>query len=116
MHETKYRSRQTTSHSSLLVARQGDVSRKLNQAFLLVDSFNFYFVDEERSDISLIWPMLPTLRHDLTAVIFTIILAMHTELWPGIVCQDLHSIISLVNCYKDSWTTVTCDGCGGEKP
>ena len=28
----KYRLRQTTSHSSLLVARQGDVSRKLNQA------------------------------------------------------------------------------------
>ena len=27
----KYLSRQTTSHSSLLVARQGDVSRKLNQ-------------------------------------------------------------------------------------
>ena len=39
------------SNSSLLVARQGDVSRKFNQAFLLVDSFNFYFVDEERSDI-----------------------------------------------------------------
>ena len=47
----KYRLRQTTSHSSLLVARQGDVSRKLNQAFPLVDSFNFNFVDEERSDI-----------------------------------------------------------------
>ena len=46
-----YRLRQTTSLSSLLVARQGDVSRKLNQAFLLVDSFNFNFVDEERSDI-----------------------------------------------------------------
>ena len=43
----KYRLRQTTSHSSLLVARQGDVSRKLNQAFLLVDSFNFNFDDEE---------------------------------------------------------------------
>ena len=28
----KYRLRQTTSHSSLLVDRQGDVSRKLNQA------------------------------------------------------------------------------------
>ena len=28
----KYRSRQTTSHSSLLVARQSDVPRKLNQA------------------------------------------------------------------------------------
>ena len=37
--------------SSLLVARQGDVSRKLNQVFPLVDSFNFNFVDEERSDI-----------------------------------------------------------------
>ena len=36
----RYRLRQATSHSSLLVARQGDVSRKLNQAFLLVDSFN----------------------------------------------------------------------------
>ena len=47
----RYRLRQTTSHSSLLVARQGDVSRKLNQAFLLVDSFNINFVDEERSDI-----------------------------------------------------------------
>ena len=44
----KYRIRQTTSHSSLLVARQGDASRKLNQAFLLVDSFNFNFVDKER--------------------------------------------------------------------
>ena len=42
--KTKYRIRQTTSHSSLLVARQGDVFRKLNQAFLLVDSLssNFY--------------------------------------------------------------------------
>ena len=47
----KYRLRQTTSHSSLLVARQGDVSRKLSQALLLVDSSNFNFVDEERSDI-----------------------------------------------------------------
>ena len=47
----KYRLRQTTSHSSLLVARQGDVSRKPNQAFILVDSFNFNFMDEERSDI-----------------------------------------------------------------
>ena len=49
--EQIYRLRQTKSHSSLLVARQGDVSRKLNQAFLLVDSFNFNFVDDERSDI-----------------------------------------------------------------
>ena len=47
----KYRLRQTTSQSSLLVARQGDLSRKLNQAFVLVDSFNFNFVDEERLDI-----------------------------------------------------------------
>ena len=47
----RYRLRQTTSHSSLVVARDGDVSRKLNQAFLLVDSFNFYFVEDERSDI-----------------------------------------------------------------
>ena len=46
----KYRLRQT-SHSLLLVARQGDASRMLNQTFLLVDSFNFNFVDEERSDI-----------------------------------------------------------------
>ena len=45
----KYQLRQS-SHSSLLVARQGDVSCKLIQAFLLVDSFNFNFVDEERSD------------------------------------------------------------------
>ena len=49
--EQKYRLRQTTSNSSLLVARQGDVSRKLNQAILLADSFLFNFVDEERSDI-----------------------------------------------------------------
>ena len=47
----KYRSCQTTSHSSLSVARQGDVSRELNLAFLLGDSFNFNYVDEERSDI-----------------------------------------------------------------
>ena len=48
--EKKYRLRQTASHSSQLFARQGDVSRKLNQAFLLVDWFNFNLVDEERSD------------------------------------------------------------------
>ena len=36
---------------SLLVARQRDVSRQLNQAFLLVDSFSSNCVDEERSDI-----------------------------------------------------------------
>ena len=45
----KYRLRQTTSHSSLLVAREGDVSRKHNHAIFLVDSFTY--VDEERSDI-----------------------------------------------------------------
>ena len=32
---------------TLLVARQGDVSRKLNQAFHLVDSFNFNLVEDE---------------------------------------------------------------------
>ena len=47
----EYRLRQITSHSSLLVARQGDITCKLNQTFLLVDSFNFNFADEERSDI-----------------------------------------------------------------
>ena len=47
----KYILRQT-SHSSLSVARQGDVSRKLNQAFLSVDLFNFNFVHEEHSDIT----------------------------------------------------------------
>ena len=40
-----------TLADTLLVARHGDVSSKLNQAFLLVDSFNLHFVDEERSDI-----------------------------------------------------------------
>ena len=50
----KYLLHQTTSHSSLLVARQGDVSRKLNQVFLLVDLFNFNFFDVERSDIGLV--------------------------------------------------------------
>ena len=35
----------------MLVASQGDASLKFNQAFLLVDSFNFNFVDEEHSDI-----------------------------------------------------------------
>ena len=34
---------QTTSHSSLLVALQGDVACKHNQMFLLVDSFNSNF-------------------------------------------------------------------------
>ena len=34
-----------------MVARQGDVFREFNQAFLMVDSFNFNLVDEERSDI-----------------------------------------------------------------
>ena len=47
----KYRLRQTTSHSSLLVARQGDVDRKLNQAFFLVDSLNFNVADDERTHI-----------------------------------------------------------------
>ena len=38
--------------NSLLVAHQADVSRKLNQAFLLVDSLNNnFFVVEERSNI-----------------------------------------------------------------
>ena len=37
------------SHS-LLVAHQGDVSRKLYPSFLLVNSFNFNFANEERSD------------------------------------------------------------------
>ena len=46
----KYRLRQT-SHSSVLVARQGDPFSKLYQAVFLVDSFKFNFVDEERSDI-----------------------------------------------------------------
>ena len=39
---------------SLLVARQGDESHKLNQALLLVESFNFNFVDEERSHIYIV--------------------------------------------------------------
>ena len=39
-------------HSSLLVACQGDVSCKLNQAFLLVDSFNSnFFIVEEHANI-----------------------------------------------------------------
>ena len=42
--------RQTTSHSSLLVAHQGDLSRILCHAFLLVDSFNINIVDDDRSD------------------------------------------------------------------
>ena len=51
----KYLLCQTTSHSSLLVASQCEVSHKLSQAFLLVDSFSFYFVDEEHSDIFYLW-------------------------------------------------------------
>ena len=47
----KYRLRQTKSLSSLLVARQGDVFRKLNQAFLLVHSFNFNSDEDELADI-----------------------------------------------------------------
>ena len=46
----KYQLRQITSHTSLSVDRQGDASRKLNQTILLVDSFNFNFVDEESAD------------------------------------------------------------------
>ena len=41
----KYQIRQTTSHSSLLAACQGDAPRKHKQAFLLVDWFNFNLVD-----------------------------------------------------------------------
>ena len=43
---------------TLLVARQGDVSRKLNQAFLLVISFNFNVVDDERSDVYIMYKYL----------------------------------------------------------
>ena len=50
--------RQTSSHSALLVARRGDVSRKLSQAFLLVFSFNFNFVVDERSNIHSHWHMI----------------------------------------------------------
>ena len=42
--KTKYRLCQRTSHSSLLVALQGDVSHKLNQALLLVYSFDSNFL------------------------------------------------------------------------
>ena len=41
--KTKYELPQATSHSSLLDARQGDVSGKHNQEFLLVDSFSSSF-------------------------------------------------------------------------
>ena len=59
----KYRLRQTTSHYSLLVAVQDDVSRKLNQSFLLADSFDSNFVDEERSDVKyLLFILLPIYR------------------------------------------------------
>ena len=40
---------------SLLVTHHGDVSRKLNKEFLLVDSFNFNFVDEDRSYIYVLY-------------------------------------------------------------
>ena len=50
----KYPLRQATSQSTLLVSRLGDVSRKLNQVLLSVDSFYFNFVDEERSDICML--------------------------------------------------------------
>ena len=49
----KYRFCQTPSHSLVLVASQCYVFRKLHQAFLLVDSFKFNFVDEGRSDVLL---------------------------------------------------------------
>ena len=41
----------SSPYTRLLVARQGDVSRKLNHVCLLVDSFNFNFVDEEHTNI-----------------------------------------------------------------
>ena len=44
--KTKFLLHQTSSHSSLLVACQSDVSRKLNQAFLLVDPFYSNFFEE----------------------------------------------------------------------
>ena len=50
-HQSYFIKKPTSLKSSLLVASQGDVSRKLNQAFLLVDLFIFNFVDEECSDI-----------------------------------------------------------------
>ena len=58
----KYRLHQT-SHSSMLVARQGDVTGKLNQAFLLVDSFSFNFVDEECSDINQLFSRQTQIYH-----------------------------------------------------
>ena len=62
----KYRLRQTTSHSSLLVSRQGDLSRKVNQAFLLFVSFYFNFVDEERSTgIYMVYLVLMSYNHNL---------------------------------------------------
>ena len=53
---------------SLLVACQSDVSRKLNHTFLLVDSFNFNFVDDEHSDISC--------RHRGSAILTDILLLL----------------------------------------
>ena len=38
-------------HTPQLVAHQGDVSHKLDQAFLLVDSYNSIFWVEEHSNI-----------------------------------------------------------------
>ena len=69
----------------MLVARQGDVSRKLNQAFLYVESLNFNFVDKERSDI---------IEHQYTPfdyspqttkipIIIMIIRGIHTEICLG---------------------------------
>ena len=42
-HEDKISITQATSHSSQLLSRLGDVSRKLNQTFLLVDTLNSNF-------------------------------------------------------------------------
>ena len=44
---------------------QGDVSRELSQAFLLVDSINFNFVDEERSDLTTCIFFILALNHSL---------------------------------------------------
>ena len=43
VHENKISITQTISHSLLLFSRQGDVSRKLNQTFLLVGTLNSNF-------------------------------------------------------------------------
>ena len=56
------------------------VSRKLNHAFLLVDSFNFNFVDEERSDICHILPLCTTALRSI-GQIFTeyFVIIIYTE-------------------------------------